>query len=109
MTIMTNMGKKKVKILLVEDNPGDVRLLEEMLKAKDHSFELESVGRLSAAFDKIKNQKYDLMMLDLGLPDSQGLQTMDQVRELAADLPIVILTGLADESIGIQAVERGAQ
>ncbi len=101
--------KKKINILLVEDNPGDARLIMEMLKTESTPFELDTVGRLSAAFEKLKSTKYDVMLLDLGLPDSKGIETMEKVRKLATDLPIIILTGMADEQIGIQAVEQGAQ
>jgi PAS domain S-box-containing protein len=101
--------KRKINILLVEDNPGDARLINEMLKNESAPFELETVGRLTAAFEKLKGSKYDVMLLDLGLPDSQGIETMQKVQKLATDLPIIILTGLADEQIGIQAVEQGAQ
>ncbi len=108
---MMSLSKKdkKIRILLVEDNPGDARLIKEMLKANDTPFELDAVDRLSAAFDRIKNARYDIMLLDLGLPDSQGLETMERVKELAAGMPIIIMTGMADEMIGIQAVEQGAQ
>jgi two-component system, NarL family, sensor histidine kinase UhpB len=100
---------KKTKILLVEDNPGDARLIQEMLKSDHTLFELDTVDRLSAAFNQLKSARYDIMLLDLGLPDSQGLETMERVRKLAADMPIIIMTGMADEMIGIQAVEQGAQ
>ncbi len=101
--------KKKLNILLVEDNPGDVRLIREMIGADSSPFELDTVSRLSLAMDRLKINKYDIMLLDLGLPDSQGIETMQKVRSFAANLPIIILTGLADENIGIQAVEQGAQ
>jgi PAS domain S-box-containing protein len=106
---MTITDKKRINILLVEDNPGDARLIKEMLKTESAPFELETVGRLAAAFEKLKGSKYDVMLLDLGLPDSKGMETMEKVQKLAADLPIIILTGMTDEQIGIQAVEQGAQ
>ncbi len=106
----TNLSdKKKLNILLVEDNPGDARLIKEMIGADSSPFELDTVNRLSLAIDRLKKNNYDIMLLDLGLPDSQGIETMQKVRSFGANLPIIIMTGLADENIGIQAVEQGAQ
>ncbi|CAG0989483.1 two-component system, OmpR family, sensor histidine kinase VicK [Anaerolineae bacterium] len=105
------MDKKKTKILLIEDNPGDVRLLEEMLKeAGDDQFELKHADRLSLGQECLSKGKFDVILLDLGLPESQGLPTLDKILPLASKVPIVVLTGSsADEMIGITAVKKGAQ
>jgi two-component system, NarL family, sensor histidine kinase UhpB len=95
---------------MVEDNPGDVRLLKEMLKKSQSAvFKIDSIDCLSRAIEKLKENIYDLLLLDLGLPDSQGLDTVRQMRHAVPDIPIVIMTGLSDENIGLQAVEEGAQ
>ncbi|MGD0282751.1 MAG: response regulator [Dissulfurispiraceae bacterium] len=100
---------KAIRILLIEDNPGDARLLEEMLKEANVRFELECVNRLSSGIAKIKSDGFHIILLDLGLPDSQGLATLTKINEIRPEAPIIVLTGLADEAVGIQAVKEGAQ
>lgn len=100
--------EKKIKILLVEDNPGDARLIKESLKEADTGrFELECADCLSTGLAHI--DKADAVLLDLGLPDSEGLDTVRRVHEHASHVPIVVLTGLADETVGVKAVQEGAQ
>lgn len=96
-------------ILLVEDNPGDVRLVFEMLSSYGRKVRLESVSSLSAAIDYLDAKKYDVILLDLTLPDSSGLGTLHKVKESASDTAIVVLTGLDDEMVGDSAVQMGAQ
>jgi PAS domain S-box-containing protein len=104
------MANKDVKILLIEDNPGDVRLIREMLaEAAYVSFELESANRLSTGLKRLAKETPDVILLDIGLPDSQGLDTLKKVYAKTKTVPIVVLTGLEDESVGIEAVQRGAQ
>jgi PAS domain S-box-containing protein len=104
------MGLDKPTLLIIEDNPGDARLVLEMLKVTgDGRYAPEWADRLSTGLKFLSEQKADLVLLDLGLPDSQGLETLDQVYALSPRTPIVIMTGLDDESVGIQAVSRGAQ
>src|SRR4030043_406306 len=101
---------KNVKILLIEDNPGDARLIKEMLaEAPDVSFELESANRLSAGLKCLDKETPDVILLDIGLPDSQGLDTLKKVYAQAKTVPIVVLTGLEDEAVGVEAVQQGAQ
>ena len=70
------MMDKPVKVLLIEDNPGDARLIREMLReVRDTRFELECADRLSAGLERLRNGGIDIVLLDLGLPDSQGLDT----------------------------------
>jgi PAS domain S-box-containing protein len=100
----------KIKVLLVEDNPGDARLIKEMLfHGGAGQFRLESAECLDNAFEKLGGADLDLMLLDLHLPDCQGIETFHKAKARVPDLPIIILTGLADEAIGIKAVEQGAQ
>jgi PAS domain S-box-containing protein/putative nucleotidyltransferase with HDIG domain len=104
------MVNKSAKILLIEDNPGDVRLIREMLtEVPDVSFELETASRLSTGLKRLDKEKPDVILLDIGLPDSQGIDTLKRVYAKVKTLPIVVLTGLEDESVGMEAVHRGAQ
>src|SRR5881397_2972082 len=99
------MVKPPINVLLVEDNPGDVRLIREMLAdVQTSEFRLESVNRLSAAVEHLVSRDVDVVLLDLFLPDSQGLPTFTQLRSRAPNLPIVVLTGLSDESLAGRAV-----
>ncbi|NQT86052.1 hybrid sensor histidine kinase/response regulator [bacterium] len=104
------MAAPPITILLIEDNPPDARLIEIMLgKAKGATFEMERVDRLSAGLARLADGGIQVILLDLGLPDSQGLDTFRCVRELAPAVPIVVLTGLDDEEVGLEAVRNGAQ
>lgn len=105
------MGKKCIKILLIEDNPGDVRLIQDMLKeAGAAQFELEHADRLSSGLERLNMREFDVILLDLGLPESYGLSTLVNLLPSAKKLPIVVLTGsIGDEMIGIEALQNGAQ
>lgn len=104
------MEDKRVKVLLIEDNPGDARLIREMLKVNTKTqFELTHTERLNEGLERFSNNKFDVLLLDLGLPDCQGLDTLKEVNLKKPDEPIVVLTGFADELVGIQAVHSGAQ
>jgi PAS domain S-box-containing protein/putative nucleotidyltransferase with HDIG domain len=104
------MISENIKILLIEDNPGDVRLIQEMLK-EGHSLHIDLVqaDRLDTGLKLIGEDSFDAVLLDLGLPDSRGLDTLNTINAEASGLPIVVLTGIADESAGIAAVQAGAQ
>jgi PAS domain S-box-containing protein len=99
-----------MKILLIEDNPGDARLIQEMLsEVKDFPFELEWCDRLSKGLSCLARERVGVVLLDLTLPDSQGLDTFEHVVHHAPGVPIIVLTILADEMTGLKAVEKGAQ
>ncbi len=101
---------KGVKVLLVEDNPADTRLLKGMLSdAKGALFEVVCADRLSTGLSYLSDGGFDVILLDLILPDSQDLETLRSFSEKALGLPILVLTGLQDESLAIQAVRRGAE
>ena len=104
------MSDTPIKILLVEDNSADARLLHETLKdITKNKFELTHIQSLSEAIVQLAEHNFDAILLDLFLPDSQGLETVERILSAAPALPIIVLTGLKDESTGIQAVRKGAQ
>ena len=104
------MDNQSIKVLYVEDNPGDARLIQEMLKEGGYfRFKLSSVERLAEAIKRLEEEAFDVMLLDLGLPDSQKLDTLRNINYKASDLPIVVVTGLADEMLGMETVREGAQ
>jgi signal transduction histidine kinase len=107
---MNDMNNSIIKILLVEDNPGDALLLKETLREITHTkFELTHATQLSEAVAHLGKSSFDVILLDLSLPDSFGLETVERASSIAPSLPIIVLTGLKDETIGIQAVHKGAQ
>src|SRR5579872_1213454 len=98
------------KLLLVEDNPGDARLLREMFKQQGlPRTELIHVGCMREAEKYLAQHTPDIILLDLGLPDAQGLQAVRRVRAAAPHIPLVVLTGLDDESQAEEALQEGAQ
>jgi diguanylate cyclase (GGDEF)-like protein/PAS domain S-box-containing protein len=105
------MSKKLIKVLLlVEDNPGDARLLREMFDEQgSHKTELTHVERVSDAEKHLSEREVDIVLLDLGLPDAQGVGAVRRVRAAAPRVPLVVLTGLDDESMATQALQEGAQ
>ena len=104
------MNLEDVRILLVEDNPIDARLLREMVRdASGGRFHLEQAGCLDDALDLLSRQQFDVALLDLSLPDARGLETVTRVHAHAPKVPIVVLTSLDDEAIGVRAVRAGAQ
>jgi DNA-binding NarL/FixJ family response regulator len=99
-----------MKILLVEDNPGDARLLQEMLKEADAThLELSFAESLSDALQIIGEKHFDIILLDLALPDSLGIETFKKVHAQAPDVPVVVLSGFDDETFAVKAVKAGAK
>ncbi len=99
-----------INVLLIEDNPGDARLVKEMLvDAGANQFSLAHVGLISAGLSLLREEGFHIILLDLSLPDGHGLDTIKQVCAVAPHLPVVILTGLDDETIAIRAVQEGAE
>ena len=100
----------KTRVLLIEDNPGDQHLIQEMLAAAgDDAFSLACVDNLAAGLAQLTAGRTDVILLDLMLPDSGGLDTFVRTQAHASHVPIVVLTSLDDEDVSIQAVQRGAQ
>ena len=107
---MNGVKDKPTKILLIEDNPGDARLIKEMLKEGNKSkFEVMQAESLKEAFKNLDDGYFDIILSDLGLPDSWGLGTFVRIHDKAPKVPIIVLTGLDDETIGTEAVRDGAQ
>src|SRR5579872_6765704 len=104
------MSSESINVLLVEDNLGDARLLYEgMEEALPGQFQMTHVRRLSETLEYLWEKSCNVVLLDLGLPDSHGLETLVLVRAQSPDVPIVVLTGFQDEEIGEQALQAGAQ
>ncbi|HYM06745.1 MAG TPA: EAL domain-containing protein [Terriglobales bacterium] len=105
------MTKKAMRILLlVEDNPGDARLLREMLKEQSPQLnQLTHVRRLSDAEKHVAENSVDIILLDLGLPDAHGLEAVRRAHAFAPRVPLVVLTGMDDEQLAAQALQEGAQ
>jgi signal transduction histidine kinase len=104
------MDSKTIKGLLIEDNPGDARLIQEMLaEARLIPFDLECANRLTTGLERLAEGDMDVLLLDLGLPGSQGLETFVKVHSQAPEVPVVVLTGLDDEALAVEAVRKGAQ
>ena len=106
------MSAHDTNILLVEDNLGDAGLLRAALSddaSEEFTFTLAHVTRLSEAVSALRRSAFDVVLLDLSLPDSQGLETVVGVRDAAPVIPIVVLTGLSDDKVAIEALRNGAE
>jgi DNA-binding response OmpR family regulator len=101
---------KPLEVLLIEDNPGDTRLIREMIAdTRTTDFNLVSANTLKAARQMLPGHDIDVILLDLSLPDSRGLDTFNAIRECLPEAPIVVLTALDDEDTAIEALHKGAQ
>ena len=100
-----------IRVLLIEDNPADARLIEMMLgEAKGLRFELDWVDSLNAGIEHLRRRDTDVVLLDLGLPESTGLETLQRLLSHGEKVPtLVVLSGLTDEEVAVQALQSGAQ
>jgi diguanylate cyclase (GGDEF)-like protein len=104
------MEAKPINVLLVEDSPTDALLLREALTdERSMDFRTAHAESLADALRRLQEQRFDLILLDLGLPDSQGLETFARMHDQVPQIPIIVLTGLDDDTLAIQAVKEGAQ
>jgi ActR/RegA family two-component response regulator len=101
------MEKDKKKILIVEDDEKFARVLSKQLEKND--YQVSHSPTLADFLDIFTKEEFDLVLLDLGLPDSSGIKTYGKVSKVVNDVPIVVLTGLDDEKIAMKAVKQGAQ
>ncbi|MBW8002272.1 MAG: diguanylate cyclase [Planctomycetes bacterium] len=104
------MSARKINILLVDDDPGDCRLTKLALEnsSQEMEFIVETAAMLKECLEYVKTKKCDLVLLDLGLPDSHGVANVEKVHEANPEVPIIVLTGLDDEEIGVKAIKKGA-
>jgi len=103
------MGGMLTKVLFVEDNPGDARLLDELLSdTAARNAVVTHVASMREAEKHIAEHATDVIVLDLGLPDAQGLEAVRRTRAAAPHIPMVVLTGLDDDSLAVQALQEGA-
>lgn len=104
------MADIPTKVLLIEDSPDDAMLIqEELAEVRGSPFDLQHVDRLSEGLERLDQGGIDVVLLDLSLPDSQGLDSLARVLAQGPDVPVVVLTGLEDESLALEAVRRGSQ
>ena len=104
------MSNKAIQLLLIEDNPGDSRLIRAFLsEITGNRYLLQCAERLSEGLELLAVMEIDLVLLDLSLPDSLGFDTFAGVQTQAPDLPIVVVTAFNDEMLAVQAVQAGAQ
>ena len=96
-----------MRVLLVEDNPDDALIIEELLSGTAVS--LEHASTLSLALEKLTAEHFELVLLDLSLPDARGPGMIGVIRNQTPGIPIVVLSGLSDENVAIQTMEQGAQ
>src|SRR5256885_10409642 len=101
----TATAAQSITVLLVEDNPGDARLILELLgEVQTQAFDLERVARLDDALTRLSRSGLDVVLLDLGLPDSHGIKTFMRARVGAPDETIALISSLHDERLALQAV-----
>jgi PAS domain S-box-containing protein len=104
---------KKISILIVEDNPADIRLVQEILieagSRETVSYQLHKASNLQQASDLLARDSFDLVLLDLSLPDSDGLETVRRVLPLAGSCPVVVMSGHEKQTVALEAVQAGAQ
>lgn len=99
-----------IKILLIEDSKEDTIIIKEMLKeTSKNPFQLTDAARLKTGFERLFQESFDVILLDLNLPDSWGFDTFIRTYDQTPELPIVILSGFNDEDVALRAVREGAQ
>jgi two-component system cell cycle response regulator len=99
-----------MKILYVEDNLGDARLLQEvLLELAPLRFDVTHVTSVAAALDALKTTRFDVGLLDLGLPDAQGLEVVRRIHPATPETPLIVLTGLKDDQVAVRSLHEGAQ
>lgn len=107
---LIELSKEKLKILVVEDAPGDVFLIRFYLEELDPEYyEIYDIDNLNEAHKMISREAFDIILLDMNLPDSEGMLTLTTTIEKFPDETIIVMTGLSDEKIGVEAVKKGAQ
>jgi len=104
------LSEEKIKVLLIEDNPADARLLKEAFdRVYSPLFEITHVDSLNAGLQHLAWDDFNVVFLDLSLPDASGMETLLQVQAVAPNRPILVLTGIDDEELAVNAMQKGAQ
>src|SRR5690348_6763684 len=104
------MTEEPIKVLLIEDNPGDARLISEILSEETTArFSLEHALRLEEGLERLDVAGADVVLLDLSLPDSLGIDTFRQVTARAPEVPVIVLTALDDEDVAVEVLQGGGQ
>jgi putative two-component system response regulator len=104
------MSNENIKVMVIEDNAADAHLIGEMMEEYAPGIlDLKYVDTLAAGMEMLSTSAFAALLLDLGLPDSKGLSTLDKVLRKFPELPVIVLTGLSDDNTGIEAVKCGAQ
>jgi len=99
-----------IKVLLIEDNPVDAQLTKDILAEESaEQFDLAHAAQMSEAIQRLRIERFDVVLLDLSLPDAHGLETLNQVQVTTPSVPIVVLSGSDDKALALQAVQKGAQ
>ena len=109
-TMLHKLPSDAIRVLLIEDNPGYSEVIRIMLeKVRDTRFEVMIVKQLSKGLQNLKERNMDVVLVDLNLPDSQGINTFDKVHVQAPDIPIIVLTVTNNDELALKAVQKGAQ
>jgi len=108
-TAATEGAPPVLRVLLVEDNAGDIRLIRELIREGSAGFEVEVTGRLAEGSARLARGDIALVLLDLSLPDSHGIETFQKLHQAVPDIPVIVLSGLSNEAVAVQAVHEGAQ
>src|SRR3984893_11466235 len=104
------MTEKTMRVLVSEDNPGAARLLEEMFgKERPGTFAVTHLSLMSEAVIHLAKGEADIVLLDLGLPDAHGLESVRRAHAAAPGIPLIVLTGMDDEALAAEAMKEGAQ
>ena len=103
------MNEPGKKILLIEDNPGDSYLFQDQLQDTPNSFDVVVCRSLTDGLQHSASERFHVVFLDLSLPESAGLETVRKARDGFQDLPIIVLTGMEDEQLGLESLRAGAQ
>ena len=102
--------KHSLNTLLIEDNPGDSYIIKQLLKFESSlKFNITSCNTLSSGIEQLNKKKIDVILLDLGLPDGQGFETISQMIEITPHIPIIVLTGKNDQDFSLEVLQKGAQ
>ena len=104
------MHKELINLLLVEDDPAYQRIINIVLAKSSHAvtYEIKTANNIAEAVECLNEQDFDVILLDLGLPDSDGTDSIKTIRKSCAEIPVIVLTGQTDEEVGLEAIKQGA-